>query len=511
VTPDNDRNKGPLPVYRRRSFWLPFSGCLMIFLFLFAFRMELPGKMFSGPPALDPETVGRVEERSTWMTIYQGPEKIGYARKLFEKRVDGFRMSESVFMRINTMGMIQDLSIRTRGELKADFSLSQFDFEIRSGRFSFSAAGKVRNHLLRVQTRSSGESRSFDIRLKRPLYMAAAALETVNVYGLDIGEYYQIDVFDPLTMSNEPAKITIVSREEITIDGRPFSTTKVMLTFKGAKQFAWIDENGEVLREKGLLGIHMEKTEREEALADFSADSAGDLTRMASVPSDRVLMDVVALDSLSLTIGGIQTDDLHLDGGRQTLQDSVLTIQKESLDDLAAVIRVEDLAVFEKIFLEASPLIQSDHPRIRQLTAEILADTGDVPLARIKKLLGWVYRNIDKRPVVSVPDALSTLENRSGDCNEHAVLMAALARAAGIPARIESGLVYLDGRFYYHAWNAFYLGRWITADAVFNQLPADVTHIRFASIAQQQIDLIGLIGNLELRIVAAEPQHAHPG
>ena len=97
---------------------------------------------------------------------------------------------------------------------------------------------------------------------------------------------------------------------------------------------------------------------------------------------------------------------------------------------------------------------------------------------------------------------MSTLTHRVGDCNEHAVLLAALARAAGIPAKIEAGLVYLNGRFYYHAWNLLYLGKWITADSLFNQIPADVTHIRLTSGApDQQFDIINVIGRIKLRII----------
>jgi len=103
--------------------------------------------------------------------------------------------------------------------------------------------------------------------------------------------------------------------------------------------------------------------------------------------------------------------------------------------------------------------------------------------------------------VLSLPDALSTLEHRMGDCNEHAVLLAALARAAGVPARVEAGLVYARGRFYYHAWNLLFVGRWITADAVFGQMPADVTHLRFVTgSAQQQLDLLGVIGKLTIEV-----------
>ena len=102
-----------------------------------------------------------------------------------------------------------------------------------------------------------------------------------------------------------------------------------------------------------------------------------------------------------------------------------------------------------------------------------IVDPSDSAEQKARKIINWVYRHIDKKPVLSVPNALEVLLNKAGDCNEHAVLVAALLRTAGIPSQIESGLVYLSGRFYYHAWNAVYLGDWVTADAVFNQFPAD--------------------------------------
>ncbi len=89
-----------------------------------------------------------------------------------------------------------------------------------------------------------------------------------------------------------------------------------------------------------------------------------------------------------------------------------------------------------------------------------------------------------------------------GDCNEHAVLFAALARAAGVPTQIEAGLVYLNDRFYYHAWNSVFLDRWVTVDALMNQFPADVTHIRFTRGGpEKQLDLMGVIGNINLEIL----------
>ena len=107
-------------------------------------------------------------------------------------------------------------------------------------------------------------------------------------------------------------------------------------------------------------------------------------------------------------------------------------------------------------YLRATPLVQSDHPDIRRQAAKIVSP-DDSDAVKAEKLVAWVHRNVEKKPVLSIPNALETLANRVGDCNEHAVLLAALARAAGIPAQIEAGLVYLKGRFFYHAWNEIYV------------------------------------------------------
>jgi transglutaminase-like putative cysteine protease len=110
---------------------------------------------------------------------------------------------------------------------------------------------------------------------------------------------------------------------------------------------------------------------------------------------------------------------------------------------------------------------------------------------------------VEKKPVLSVPNALEVLKMKAGDCNEHAVLTAALLRAAGVPAQIETGLVYQNGRFYYHAWNLAYTGRWVTADAVFNQIPADVTHIRLArGEGGQELSLLGVLGKIQLEVLS---------
>ena len=151
--------------------------------------------------------------------------------------------------------------------------------------------------------------------------------------------------------------------------------------------------------------------------------------------------------------------------------------------------------------MKPAPFIQSDHPQIKIQVGKIIKPT-DTSEQKARKIVNWVYRNIEKKPVLSVPNALEVLKNKVGDCNEHSVLTVALLRAAGIPAQMEAGLVYLHGRFYWHAWIVLYLGKWITADAVFNQMPADVTHIRLVrGDSGEQMTLMGVMGKIKLEVL----------
>jgi hypothetical protein len=81
------------------------------------------------------------------------------------------------------------------------------------------------------------------------------------------------------------------------------------------------------------------------------------------------------------------------------------------------------------------------------------------------------------------------------------VLYVALARAVGLPARSAAGLVYLRGRFYYHAWPEVYLGTWVSADAMLEQLPADAGRVRFVVGGLARVgELAPLIGRVKLEV-----------
>jgi len=490
-----------MPLYKQKKFLLPGAVFFLVFAMLFMVRRGALEKVFSRPRTLAASDIKAPADQDTWMNIFQDSNKIGYAHTRLSAETSGYRLQESVLMRINTMGLVQDINLITRGRFKPDFSLADFDFEMHSGRFNFSVSGSVSGNVMTVETTGAGNSRRTDIALKAKPYLLSAITPALAAAELDAGDQYTFDIFDPATLAQTPLRVKVMGSEETRIMGVRTSATKISLAFKDSTQLAWIDSDGKILKEQGILGIRLEKTTRKDALRSRPVAAGTDLTQAAAVPSNVRLENLERLAKLVLEIDGIHPDNLQLDGGRQTYRGQVLTVARESLENLAAELDAKSLASPERFFLRPSPFIESDDPKIRALVHDIIG-TESVALEKLRLLVDWVHQNIDKRPVLSLPDALATLENRVGDCNEHAVLLAALARAAGIPCRVEAGLVYLKGRFYYHAWNLVYLGRWITVDAVFGQIPADVSHIRLVTGSpNQQLDLMGIIGKIGLKII----------
>ena len=65
--------------------------------------------------------------------------------------------------------------------------------------------------------------------------------------------------------------------------------------------------------------------------------------------------------------------------------------------------------------------------------------------------------------------------------------------------------MYLNGRFYFHAWPEVYLRGWVAVDPTFGQFPANAAHLRFTIGGMaQQIDLLRLIGHLGIDVVSTK-------
>ena len=502
-------------IYKQRRFWIPGIAALLLFTAMISFRLgfHLNPALLSGE---NPSIVRKEQTPGeTWMNILQNGTKIGYSHRRLRTSGDGYLIDEKTVMHLNTMGLVQKIMVVSSTTTNNDFSTEKFKFSIASGTFHFVVNGQVKGNSLHLRTDSStnsdgaGEVNTVVIPFDNRPYLTSAILPAAVASGLEPGNEMTLFLFDPSTMGQAPATVKIGDMDRIVINGEEISARKIILSFKGTRQWAWVDDKGVVLKEQGMLGITLVKTTPKEAIGKIDPEGMADLTTLVSVPSTVKFQNPSALINLQIKLTGVDIKKISLAARgpsqhRQTWNKDVLTIEKEPLATLPASIPPNEIAGVDKKFILPGPFIQSDDDQIKRI-ARRLVSPDNTPLENIGKLVAWIQANIRRQPVISLPNALSTLKNRMGDCNEHAALMAAFCRSVGIPAGIEAGLVYLKGRFYYHAWNTVFIGRWITVDALFNQIPADVTHISLTAGSQEsQLDLMGMIGKIKLEVLSYE-------
>lgn len=461
-------------------------------------------QLWAPPPPIPIQTVGAITEpMEEWWGIYYRGEKIGYATQKIIPHPQGFSIQDSSVLRLNLLGTVQIARTRIETTATQDWTLKQFDFELQSNDVRFKARGKVEGTKLHLEVDSAGHISKRTLPLTQPPYLLAALKPYVVTQNFEPGTEQFFPTFDPSTLSQQITTVTVEGRERIRIGDRMEPALRIRQRFKGITVISWVDGKGKTLKEETPTGLSLIKEGAEQATAFPQTRSISlDIISQTAIPTRIPIGDPARKNLLKLRLSGFTLASFALSGDRQRLSGDVVEIQKEDLKQMRSYkVPLQDQRFAS--FLHSTPFLQSDHPEIRELAQTVLRGETDAVKAS-RKIREWVYDNLAKEPTVSIPNALEVLRTKKGDCNEHAVLFNALARAAGIPAKTAVGVVYLRGAFYYHAWSEVWLGQWISVDPVLNQFPADITHVKFLEgEIDRQIDILQLIGNLKIEVMDA--------
>jgi len=343
------------------------------------------------------------------------------------------------------------------------------------------------------------------IRLADPPVLGAGMPHFFRGRKLKTGQAFRFPLFDPSTLSQKNLELRVMGEGSLIIQGIPYKAFRLEGEMWGQKLVFWLDQEGSVLKEQGFMGLTLVKSSSAKAPRGVEGSRVEDFYDMAAVPLNKELKEATRLAYLKVKVRGLDLtpfDTRTLNRGRQRLQKDILEITREKVPlkyTFRRPLRNPPKAL--EAFIQPQINIESDGVEIIRKAEEIAGKTEN-PLLAARLLLQWVYRNVDKRPVVSIPSAAEVMKTRVGDCNEHAVLLAALLRASGIPARICTGLVYARGKFFYHAWVECFTGTWISMDAAMNQMPVDATHIKLVEGGlDKQVEILGLMGKLDLEVL----------
>lgn len=450
--------------------------------------------------------LARYGTTAQWRGVYYRGEKIGFTVSQVIPTDEGFDLQEEGRLQFSLLGATNAAVLRTSAKVDRGFALESFEFSLDPGTGPMLIKGRLEGLRLFLEIQSAAGTRTEQRDLQEPPALMLSFGRRLASEGLTAGTRKEWMIFDPATLQNAPVVLEIGDREVVVAGARPLPAFKVQMTFSGVSTTAWVTDTGEIVREESPMGLITvrESQEQATALAVSNRMQADMLEASAIVPvmgRRQRIDDPRGVQRLRLRLEGADLSGFDLDGVGQSFDGRDIEMVDPRTFEAGPIDR--DMARY----LAAEPFIESDAPEILA-EAERMVQGITGTRARAERLTREVNALLDKRPTVSLPSALEVLRTRVGDCNEHTVLYVALARSIGIPARINAGLVYVRGAFYYHAWPEVYidegngLGLWLPVDPTFNQFPADTTHLRLARGGlDKQTAILPLVGRLRMRVL----------
>jgi len=457
-------------------------------------------------------------KENRYFALYLEGSRCGYAEETREVEGDKIISSEKIHLELSRMGTpIRLIVAETAIESPLGRPLG-FKLEQDMAMMKMTIEGHIRpDGMIDIETTNAGNT----VRTKSIYPQGALMSEGLSIlskkHGLEPGTTYSADVFSPSLMQAQKTTFNVGNKEQVDLLGRVVELVEITGDFvvPGAgKTFFTTYVDSDYVSQKMIIpmvGMNIVMI----ACAEEFAKSGLEAKEMVSgmiLKSPEKIHDVRTIKGIKYTFKPNTPD--------KPLQFPNTDNQKaEFLDDGRVSLMVKPVNGDPEAFfpysgndpeinraLENTPFLQAAHPEIIFLAKESVKGKRNA-LEAAEAIEAFVGTYIDSKDLsVGYASALEVARNRQGDCSEHAVLTAALCRAAGIPARVVFGVAYVDDFFGSgycfggHAWTQAYIGdKWIGLDASFKGAGLggyDAGHIALAISNGEPGDFFGMASSL---------------
>lgn len=432
--------------------------------------------------------------QESWLGIYLQGNKIGWASSVeTDERVDGVTLrrvdtESSMTVRLLAGGM--QIHSEASSWYDARGNVVRSTMGLSSGGRTTRLEASFGDDRVKVQytTGADGESPQRGTRtltIPKGARVVDDPVAEMAAGRLTPAQEIRFVTLDPNTISLVEGRIRVGGRETLDTELGRVEATKVEVLDPRATMLAWVDAKGQLIKaENPGLGLLMKPEPKELALTE--GDGTVDLAEVSAIRPDRPLGELHGAGS-KLRITGVDLSRMPSDEHQTVRKDGDGWIVEVHPVAHASQRTIEQAGVGMEAWLQPEPRIPARSAVFRRLAQRVIAGETDV-LRAAEKLRVHVFETVSTNPGIGVlRSAEEILETREGVCRDHAILLATLLRAAGIPARLASGLVYQDGRFYYHAWTEAWDGeRWVGFDSTRGATRVTTGHIKTSQGAVDQ-------------------------
>ncbi|MCC7086679.1 MAG: transglutaminase domain-containing protein [Pirellulales bacterium] len=517
-----------------------------------------PATSDASPPLVDPTAINaKGQPKETWEAVFAYGTKIGWGHvtttNFLQHDRKLVRIENENHVAVDREGQRTTIDIATQSIETPTGELLRFATNMKAGPSQTLTTGQVDGGLLRLETTTQGKTVQETIPwLPGTLGFSAAEQSLANA-PMQPATKRTLQAIMPVTNEIVQIELSAGGWESTALVDHAEDLLRIenTLTLPAGKPDGqpavirsrmWTNREGQVLK-TAIAALHQEtfRTSREFALSagssrrlDLVVDNTVPVTRTLANPHSthriqyrvRLETDDPARVFFSGRLQQVVPLDLHtaeitvLRSDRPAARSSTASSAGDATKPAAGAPGVSpvDLAKSRRPPTDddrlPNNLIQSDDSRVVAMAQSVAADETNAWNLALK-LEKFVKQTIKlKNFTQAFSTAAEVAQLREGDCTEHAVLLAALARARGIPARVAIGLVYQSGgqSFAYHMWNELWLDdRWVPLDASLGQGGIGAAHLKLtdsnlagAGAYSSFLPVAQVIGQLKIEILVVE-------
>lgn len=502
----------------------------------------LIGSLASAAP-IDPRNPPQGRFSDDWAELYLAGGKVGYAHTTMTREGDVITSGTKFSM---TLGRVEQPVkveiVQSTSESLVGVPLT-FVSEMNASVMKTATRGAIKDGKVTITSSQFGMEQTQTFDFPAGAVMTWGAMRETLIRGFKPGTKYDLPTYAPEIRLDAAITATTEVGDWEPLSARAAQSCgadrgqKVVVKMEAPpmgvmEMVSWVDADGNPLLARlpmpGLGDIEMVRSTQAAAMADFvppeffmksTLKSPRKLDRAKISEIRYRLKTTGAIDALSdLPNTDMQRVEQKGDG----FADLVVMRQthKHQAHNTNDSLTSSQLAEF----LEPNLMINTKDPKLIELAEKAAGGEKD-SFKLAAKLRRFVTDYIETKSLnIGFATASEVARTKEGDCSEHGVLLAALARINKLPSRVAVGIAYVpffgkaDDIFGYHMWTQVYIdGRWIDIDAALRETDCSPARIAFAvsslrnsGVADISMPLLGKIGSIELEILEVKETDPAP-
>ncbi len=519
------------------------SRALRVTLPLLA-ALTLPVYAFLLRPALAQTTVHPVTPHDEWLGMYLGKQKIGYSgthvTPTTYQNKPSFKSTTHGVTKMQLLGreVTQEEDSVTITDAEDHLLAQTFNVLSNGSAIHVDAVYDYAHHTAHCTIGQGAGATKKDLDIPAGAKLTGDSNNLTEGQKLAVGQKIVFTYLEPLSVQFEEATVEVIGQDTVRDDaGKQVSAFRLKSQMSVGQVTSWADAEGHMIKSEINLGVvsmvmvsepkahAMDRSAISLALTETPAPGGktytppADFAVATAIATEKPISDPRSVSHLNLVIDGIPSEKLILSDDRQ--QETRVTghpappyevnvkMTVESVDEKSVPrLPIKDAALAP--YLKAAPYLPVGDANIQKTALQVKGHETN-PYRIATNLRDWVHNAMTPDPTIGVPrSATDIFQRRRGVCRDYATLYTALARAAGVPTRLCSGIVYGDFQgksgFYYHAWAESWVGKWVAFDpTLFDPSHpvnyVDATHIKFAQgDVTQMFEMVSIVGKLKITV-----------